>query len=119
MLLQVALHENCIAFGGRDEYPDGQIGEEGVPPRRVDGILRTKAENEKDESIRARAIATYEESTQFVDERLRYVKFAEHFTGMSAGERPRKERKTDDHKGMWIPEWLLKSVPEVSEAEAN
>ena len=117
MLLQVTLHPESVTFGGLNEYPDGQIGQEGVPPQIVE-MVRQEGHSDTD-TFSARVMTAYEESAPRLNERLRYVVFREHFVGMTAGERPRPKRKTDDYKGMWIPEWLLVPVQEVSEATAS
>lgn len=92
---QVVLHEDCVRFGGRQEYPDGWVGHEAVPPA-IAGS----------EDKVAKAIAIYRASAPVTRERLLYINFGKPFVGKD--ERGRPKAKTDKKHGMWIPSWLLK-----------
>ena len=102
MDVKVQLSEDCLAHGGNQEYPNGWIGTEIVPARIMSrAISPTKAEKE------------YRNSAPYAQENLRYVRFSDHFMGRDDRNRP--ARKTDDHKGMWIPAWLLESAKAATE----
>ena len=93
--VRVELHDDCIRFGGCEEYPNGRVGTEAVPAR----IASQKA-NE------AAALAGYRASAPVIREGLRYIKFEKPFVGQD--DRGRPKQKTDSQNGMWIPSWLLK-----------
>lgn len=96
----VALHEDCVRFGGREEYPDGWEGREAIPP-----AIAGSEGNE------AKALAIYRASAPVTREGLLYINLGKPFIGKD--ERGRPKVKTDKRHGMWIPDWVLKPVAAV------
>lgn len=128
---QVVLPPDCIAHGGRGEYPDGWVGTETIPPRiaartmadsrteleeaeaalaqarkaRKGGVREAKAALQdaqgRVEQSAAEAITAYANCGPRAAENLRYIRFGRHFGD-----------NTDAETGMWVPAWLLNPVPE-------
>ena len=143
---QVVLHPDCVAHGGRREYPDGWVGTEAIPPRVVIRVMNDSIADVEDatealavaqkarkggvreartalEAAQGRlgqsaeeAVTTYANSEPRSAENLRYLQFGRHFVGRNL--EGREERKTDDQTGMWVPAWILNAVPEPAIATA-
>ena len=97
----VRLHEECVKFGGRNEYPDGKSGVESVPG---------------DATLQA-----YTASAPYRSEGLRYVRFGTPFTVVVDTQHRGVQvvTKTDKDYGMWIPHTLLKPVRVAPTAMTN
>lgn len=88
---QVELTADCIAHGGGGEYPNGQIGTETIPARIV-------AQTRDDTGVvnMYEAAHLYQQSGPVSHERLRHLNFG--------------------HRELWVPEWVLRLVPETTTA---
>lgn len=96
--VRIQLHEDCVKFGGRDEYPDGWMGVE-MPPQGGDS---------------ADVVEAYKASAPYQGEGLRYIRFAKPFIvpveyKTKDGKKETKlVAKTDKRYGMWIPYALVR-----------
>ena len=104
--VKVELSDDCVRFGGRNEYPDGWTGIEMSPVAGDTVEVSRKA---------------YYAAGPFQTEGLTYVRFGRPFIVMVSGKdgKTRPETKTDRRNGMWIPRLLVVATNTVAKSATS